>query len=74
MYQRTMHGPVNPTLPKMPDMSAREMWVIAPVLGLVIALGVYPKPILDVITPAVNATMVDVGVTDPAPTAEGGAK
>ncbi len=67
IYQRTMHGPTNPTLPPMKDMSAREAWVIAPVLALVVALGVYPKPLLDVITPAVNATMHDVGKTDPMP-------
>ncbi|MGB9377010.1 MAG: NADH-quinone oxidoreductase subunit M [Mycobacteriales bacterium] len=71
MYQRTMHGPANPALPKMRDMSAREAWVIAPVLSLVVAMGVYPKPVIDVITPAVKATMQDVGVTDPAPTAKG---
>ena len=75
MYQRTMHGPLNPALPKMRDLSTREAWVIAPVLALVIALGVYPKPLLDVITPAVNATMHDIGTTDPGPTAvKGGSK
>jgi len=74
VYQRTMHGPPNPSLPKMRDISIREAWVIAPVLGLVVALGVYPKPVLDIITPAVNATMADMGVTDPAPTAKGDGK
>ncbi len=74
MYQRTMHGPLSATLPKkLRDMSTREAWVIAPVLVLVVALGVYPKPLLDVITPAVNATMHDIGKSDPAPSArEGG--
>jgi len=70
MYQRTMHGPLNPTLPSsMRDMTAREAWVIAPVLALILVLGFYPKPLLDVITPAVTATLSDVGVSDPAPTA-----
>ncbi|MDQ6873754.1 MAG: NADH-quinone oxidoreductase subunit M [Actinomycetota bacterium] len=68
MYQRTMHGPLNPTLPGMRDMTTREAWVLGPVLALVVALGVYPKPLLDVITPAINATMHDVGSHDPAPT------
>ena len=73
MYQRTMQGPLNPTLPTtMRDMTAREAWVIAPVLALVIALGVYPKPLLDVITPAVTATLSDIGRSDPAPTATDG--
>jgi NADH-quinone oxidoreductase subunit M len=76
MYQRTMQGPLNPALPKAtPDLTRREAWAIGPVLALVLALGVYPKPVLDIITPAVQATMHDVGATDPAPTAiSGGGK
>jgi NADH-quinone oxidoreductase subunit M len=30
-------------------------------------LGVYPKPILDIINPSVTATLHDVGKTDPSP-------
>jgi NADH-quinone oxidoreductase subunit M len=75
MYQRTMQGKLNPNLPKMADLSVREAWVIGPVLALVIALGVYPKPVIDIITPAVKATMQDVNKSDPAPTAiSGGGK
>ena len=67
VVQRTMHGPLLPANRGMPDLSAREMFVIAPVLALVVALGVYPKPLLDTIRPAVNATLRDAGHTDPAP-------
>jgi NADH-quinone oxidoreductase subunit M len=76
MYQRTMQGPLNPALPKqMRDLTRREAVVIAPVLALVIALGVYPKPVLDIITPAVRATLQDAGATDPTPSAiSGGGK
>jgi len=79
MYQRTMHGPLNPNLPPMADLSTREAWVIGPVLLLVIVLGVYPKPVLDVVNPAVKATLSDVGRTDPPPVVQanqpaGGAK
>lgn len=38
---------------------------------LVLALGFYPKPVLDVINPSVAATMSEVGVTDPV-TSQGG--
>ena len=73
MYQRTMHGPVNSSLPqKLKDLSTREAWVIAPVLVLVLALGVYPQPLLKVITPAVKATMHDLGKSDLAPSARVG--
>ena len=29
--------------------------------------GVYPKPLLDVVNPAVTRVLTEVGVTDPAP-------
>jgi NADH-quinone oxidoreductase subunit M len=68
MIQRTMHGPINPTMPKMRDLTGREAWVIVPLLLLIIGLGIYPKPVLDVINPAVQATLHDVGKSDPQPT------
>ena len=33
-----------------------------PLVALIVAMGVYPKPVLDVINPAVKATMSQVGV------------
>jgi NADH-quinone oxidoreductase subunit M len=39
----------------MPDLSAREITVLAPLLFLMIALGVYPAPVLDRMGPGVNA-------------------
>jgi NADH-quinone oxidoreductase subunit M len=44
--------------------------VVGPLVALLIIFGFYPKPLLDVITPAVTATIQeDVGVTDPVPAA-----
>lgn len=60
MYQRTMTGPTPEKLSKLPDLSARETWVVAPLLALIIALGVYPQPLLNVINPAVERT-VEIG-------------
>ena len=34
---------------------------------LIIAMGVYPKPVLDVINPAVKSTLTQIHVTDPVP-------
>jgi NADH-quinone oxidoreductase subunit M len=68
MYQRTMHGPENPRLRRARDLDKRELAVLGPLVALIIVLGVYPKPVLDIITPAVEATMIDLGATDPAPT------
>jgi NADH-quinone oxidoreductase subunit M len=53
------------------DLNAREVAVLAPLVVLIIGLGVYPAPVLDVITPSVDATMSSVGLSDPVPS-EGG--
>jgi NADH-quinone oxidoreductase subunit M len=43
------------------DLSRRELAIVAPLVALVIGLGVYPQPLIDLVTPAVQATMSDVG-------------
>jgi NADH-quinone oxidoreductase subunit M len=67
MYQRTMTGPVRPELAEMKDLRGRELWAVAPLIALIIALGVFPKPIIDIINPAVNSTLVQVHSPDPTP-------
>jgi NADH-quinone oxidoreductase subunit M len=67
MYQRTMTGPVRPEVADMPDLKGRELWAVAPLIALIIVLGVYPKPVLDIINPAVNQTLVQVHSPDPTP-------
>jgi NADH-quinone oxidoreductase subunit M len=47
------------------DLSPRELAVVAPMVAIIIALGFYPQPLIDLIEPAVAATMSDVGA-DPA--------
>ncbi len=68
MYQRTMTGPVAKGNENLRDLVPREIWAVAPLLAVIIALGVYPKPVLDVITPAVNNTLKSIQQQDPAPT------
>ena len=67
MYQRTMTGPVREEVKAMPDLRARELWAVGPLIALVVALGIYPKPVIDIISPAVHQTMVQVHSTDPVP-------
>jgi NADH-quinone oxidoreductase subunit M len=67
MYQRTMTGPVRAEVANMKDLRGRELWAVAPLIALIIALGVYPKPIIDIINPAVNSTLVQVHSPDPVP-------
>ncbi|MGR6316731.1 NADH-quinone oxidoreductase subunit M [Micromonospora soli] len=72
MVQRTTQGTLNPALTEVEgmrrDLTLREKIVVAPLIALIVLLGFYPKPVTDVINPAVKATMQDVGRTDPAPT------
>jgi NADH-quinone oxidoreductase subunit M len=43
------------------DLDRREVAIVAPLVALIIVLGVYPQPLLNVIQPAVSATMSDLG-------------
>src|SRR5213076_3383537 len=65
MIQRTTQGTPNPALEKVNamrrDLTVREAVVVAPLIALILFLGFYPKPVLDVINPAVQATLHDVG-------------
>jgi NADH-quinone oxidoreductase subunit M len=67
MYQRTMTGPVREGIEKLKDLNKREILAIVPLVVLIIGLGIFPKPIVDIIKPAVESTMQRVGVTDKAP-------
>jgi NADH-quinone oxidoreductase subunit M len=78
MYQRVMTGPVTEQVSKnfaadgSSDLNSREKWAIAPLLVIILAFGIFPKPMLDLIEPAVQTTMQLVGVADPAvPLAKG---
>jgi NADH-quinone oxidoreductase subunit M len=68
LYQRTFQGPVREEkVGKFRDLNPREIAAVAPMIALIIFLGIYPKPVLDVINPAVKATLTDVHKTDPTP-------
>jgi NADH-quinone oxidoreductase subunit M len=67
MYQRLMTGPVRDGIEKLKDLNFREVFAIAPLVLLIVGFGIYPKPVVDIIKPAVESTMQIVGVTDKAP-------
>ncbi|MCW2871409.1 NADH-quinone oxidoreductase subunit M [Actinacidiphila oryziradicis] len=70
LYQRTMTGPVKAGIHGMPDLRVRELLVVAPLIALLLFLGVYPKPVTDIVNPAVKQTLSDVHKTDPKPAVE----
>jgi NADH-quinone oxidoreductase subunit M len=73
MYQRTMTGPVRPGVEAMRDLNVREVAAVVPLLALIIGFGFFPRPLLDVIEPAVATTLQNVGSQDPGPTVQGSA-
>lgn len=68
MYQRMMTGPTSEANKRIRDLVPREIVVIAPLIVLLIGLGVYPKPVLDIVNPAVEHTMTTIKQSDPVPT------
>jgi NADH-quinone oxidoreductase subunit M len=67
LYQRVMTGPLAQGNERIRDLVGREMAVVAPLIAMLLVLGVYPKPVLDIINPAVENTMTTIGQHDPAP-------
>ncbi|OBI73335.1 NADH-quinone oxidoreductase subunit M [Mycobacterium sp. E740] len=67
MYQRMMTGPGRPENERVRDLLPRELVVVAPLIALLLTLGVYPKLALDVINPAVDHTLTTIDQHDPAP-------
>ncbi|MGH9084129.1 MAG: NADH-quinone oxidoreductase subunit M [Acidimicrobiales bacterium] len=59
-YQRVFHGEPDEENAGTPDMTWREGAVMAPLLGLIVFLGVYPKPVLERIEPAVDRLVAHV--------------
>ena len=53
-YQQVFHGKPKPADEKTRDLSWAERGIIAPLIILIVVLGIYPKPVLDRITPSVN--------------------
>ncbi|SHL14200.1 NADH dehydrogenase subunit M [Pseudonocardia thermophila] len=47
------------------DLGKREIAVLTPLIVLIILLGFFPGPVLDVINPSVQSTLTEVGLVDP---------
>ncbi|CAB4532785.1 unannotated protein [freshwater metagenome] len=59
-YQRVFHGPVTEPNKGFRDLRLTEGLVIAPLLVLIVFLGLYPKPMLDRIEPSVERLLAHV--------------
>jgi NADH-quinone oxidoreductase subunit M len=54
-YQRVFHGEPDEANASFPELRLREGLVLAPLLVLIVFLGIYPKPVLDRLEPSVSA-------------------
>lgn len=59
-YQRVFHGPASGANAEMPDLHWREGLVMVPFLVAIVFMGVYPKPVIDRVEPAVDAIIAHV--------------
>jgi len=56
LYRRVVLGElIKESLKGIKDMSAREKWIMAPLVAMTLLLGVYPALVLDMIGPSVSA-------------------
>jgi NADH-quinone oxidoreductase subunit M len=63
--QRALHGETITGNENLKDLSIRERVAITPVLFLIILLGLFPKPILDLINPTAKTVITSNGFSDP---------
>ena len=64
--QKSLHGEIKPGNESLTDLVLREKIALVPVIALIVLLGFYPKPVLDVINPTTAVVMQHAGATDPA--------
>ncbi len=55
-YQRVMHGAPR-SAARYPDLTLREKAILVPLVAAIVFIGVYPKPLLDRITPSAQQTV-----------------
>jgi NADH-quinone oxidoreductase subunit M len=61
MYQRVFFGETrHDEVRRLPDLNPREVWTLAPILLLIVWIGVYPKPFLQVTEASVAKLLADV--------------
>jgi NADH-quinone oxidoreductase subunit M len=53
---RLFYGPLNTRWEALSDMDGREKWALVPLVALMVVVGIYPRPLVDVI----NLAMVNV--------------
>ena len=59
-YQRVFHGEPDEDNATFAELKLKEAAVLLPFIGIIVFTGVYPKPVLDRIEPAVDSLIESV--------------
>jgi NADH-quinone oxidoreductase subunit M len=63
--QKALHGPITSGNENLKDLDFREKIAITPVILVIVIMGFYPKPVLDLINPTSEKVVVNAGFSDP---------
>ena len=63
--QKILHGPTTPGNENLTDLNLREKIAIGPVILVIVLMGFYPKPVLDLINPTSEQVVTNAGFSDP---------
>jgi NADH-quinone oxidoreductase subunit M len=70
MFRRVIFGPLtNPENQQLQDLNGREIAILAPVLALIVFMGLYPQPFLSRMKPSIDLTLKRVAVIQGTPPA-----
>ena len=71
MYRRVIFSPLNnPENQKLQDLNNREILILAPIVALIVLMGVYPQPFLSRMSASVDLTLKRVFAPQTAPVAD----
>lgn len=63
--QKALHGSIVSGNENLKDLNIREKVAISPVILVIVLMGFYPKPVLDLINPTAEKIVIDAGYSDP---------
>jgi NADH-quinone oxidoreductase subunit M len=62
-YQRIFHGPLETEENRTTtDLTRREIGVMVPLVVLIVAIGLYPGPLFDLVGPSVDRVLAEVAI------------
>jgi NADH-quinone oxidoreductase subunit M len=59
-FQRLFMGPFNERWRDLPEINGREIFCLAPLAVIVIVLGIYPAPVLDLLAQSLGELVKDL--------------